>query len=130
MLVLCQSIDASHPAGRRVDHHAVIQDVSRLVRLEQKMISHSNYSDVDLSETLFNFGNLLGKEIGKLPNLVDHPINLFHLYQHWSKSFGIWEQFNKKFNDTIVSEMIELAPTNDDCQGKLVSSIFIAVSIP
>ena len=116
-LVLCNSICASHD-GRRIDHHVVLQDVSRLLHLEQKLLSHSNFSDRDLNKTLKHFGDLVAKEIGKLSNLVEHPINLFHLYRHWSNSCSIWEQFNKKFNDSIVSEMVQLAPTMEDCQGK------------
>jgi hypothetical protein len=73
--------------------------------------------------TLQTFNNLLGNDIGKLPNLVEHPVTLFHLYRHWSKSASVWEQINK--DAEILSEMIQLAPTNEDCQGNCKRSVFL-----
>ena len=74
--------------------------------------------------------------------MIDHPINLFLLYRHWSESLAVWKEFVDEFEISKVSKevvdefkvskefvdenfeisklrrMIELAPTHNDCSGK------------
>jgi hypothetical protein len=63
-----------------------------------------------------NLSNLIGDDY-KIQDLLDHPLNLFLLYHHWSKSLKIWKEFHLQFPTTKVKKMIELAPKDEDVFG-------------
>ena len=103
-----------------IDQHVPLNDICRLIRLEKKLSNEVTSTDwpTNMIQTLQDFKELLSTSKDSTESIVDHPINLFLLYRHWSDSVDVWEDFYNRNNHSVVREMIKLAPTNSECSGK------------
>ncbi len=111
---------ASHA---NIDQHVPLNEISRLIRLEKKLLNEVTSSTdwpTNMMQTLQNFKELISTSKDSTESIVDHPINLFLLYRHWSESVDVWKEFSERHNHSVAREMTKLAPTNSDCSGKKI----------
>ena len=104
-----------------IDQHVPLSDISRLIRLEKKLsndLTSTDWPVTNMIHTLQNFKELMSTSKDSTESIVDHPVNIFLLYRHWSVSIDVWEDFYNRHNHSVVREMIKLAPTSSDCSGK------------
>ena len=119
--LMCLLVAYLHGALGRADHNVPLQEVHRLVQLEADLAREANTGSISVPlQSIFQeFRRIVGDQVAA-EDLLDHPVNLFVLYRHWSSNLIAWKRSYSKFPDTRVLELIELAPNQEDVQGSYI----------
>jgi hypothetical protein len=106
-----------------VDVHATTSEILRLLRLQRQVADEILEDDARLKESLMSqiqqvqreFWIYFGSE-EDFERLIAHPVNVFLLYRHWTKSAGVWKAVANANVSDRVDELVDLLPRQEDTE--------------
>ena len=113
-------------SGGGVDVHATTSELLNLLRLQRDVTHEIFEAGKNKVPLLAAVDGALAEELNSVRRefedhfsreddaaLVSHPLNLFHLYRHWTKSEPVWRRVNEAISDNSISRLAEMLPDSD-----------------
>lgn len=112
--------------GGGVDVHATTSELLNLLRLQRDVTHEIFEAGENKVPLLAAMDGALAEELNSVRRefedhfsreddaaLVSHPLNLFHLYRHWTKSEPVWRRVYGATGHDSVSRLFGMLPDSD-----------------